>query len=101
MGFFRQEYWSGLPCLPLGIFPTQGLNPRLLHLLALAGGFFTTSATTHLVDRYLLSTYYDLGTFADAGISAGNEQRQVLTVRKFTLLVFPLWWQVKNKRTKG
>ena len=28
-----------------GIFPTQGLNPRLLHLPALAGGFFTTSAT--------------------------------------------------------
>ena len=75
VGFFRQEYWSGLPCPPLGIFPTQGLNPCVLHLLALAGGFFTTSATAHLVDRYLLSTYYDLGTSADAGVSAGNEQR--------------------------
>ena len=31
MGFSRQEYWSGLPCPPPGIFPTQGSNPRLLH----------------------------------------------------------------------
>ena len=33
MGFFRQEYWSGLPLLPLlqGIFPTQEWNPCLLH----------------------------------------------------------------------
>ena len=34
MGFPRQEYWRGLPFPPLqGIFPTQGLNPRLWHLL--------------------------------------------------------------------
>ena len=37
MGFSRQEYWSGLPCPPLGIFLTQGLNPHLLHWQA---GFF-------------------------------------------------------------
>ena len=30
--FCRQEYWSGLPCPPPGIFPAQGLNPHLLHL---------------------------------------------------------------------
>jgi len=30
-GIFRQEYWSGLPCPPPGIFLTQGLNPSLLH----------------------------------------------------------------------
>ena len=30
-GFLRQEYWSALPCLPPGIFPTQGLNPSLLY----------------------------------------------------------------------
>ena len=33
MGFSRQEYWSGLPLPPLGIFPTQGSNPCLLSLL--------------------------------------------------------------------
>ena len=30
-GFFRQECWIGFPCPPPGIFPTQGLNPGLLH----------------------------------------------------------------------
>ena len=33
MAFSRQEEWSGLPFPPLGIFPTQGLNPRLPWLL--------------------------------------------------------------------
>ena len=33
MGFSRKECWSGLPCPPPGIFPIQGLNPCLLHLL--------------------------------------------------------------------
>ena len=33
MGFSRQEYWSGLPCPPPEMFPTQELNPCLLHLL--------------------------------------------------------------------
>ena len=31
MGFPRQEYWSGLPFLLQRIFPTQGLDPGLLH----------------------------------------------------------------------
>ena len=31
MGFFRQEYWSGLPFPSLGIFPIQESNPGLLH----------------------------------------------------------------------
>ena len=31
MGFSRQEYWSGLPFLLQGIFPTQGSNQHLLH----------------------------------------------------------------------
>ena len=33
MEFSRQEYWSGLLFPPPGIFPTQGLNPHLLHFL--------------------------------------------------------------------
>ena len=38
---------TGVGCyfLPQGILPTQGLNSGLLCLPALAGGFFTTSAT--------------------------------------------------------
>ena len=33
MGFSRQEYWSGLPCLLQGVFLTQGSNLCLLCLL--------------------------------------------------------------------
>ena len=28
MGFSRQEYWSGLPCPPLGDLPNPGIEPR-------------------------------------------------------------------------
>ena len=45
MGLSRQECWSGLPCPPPGDLPDQGSNPHLLRSPALAGGFFTTSAT--------------------------------------------------------
>ena len=45
MGFSRQEYWSGLPCPPRGDLPDPGIKPVSLMSPALAGGFFTTSAT--------------------------------------------------------
>ena len=34
MGFSRQEYWSGLPCLPPGDLPDPGIKPRSLALQA-------------------------------------------------------------------
>ena len=45
VGFFRQEYWSGLPCLPPGDVPDPGIKPTSLMSPALAGRCFTTSAT--------------------------------------------------------
>ena len=45
MGFSRQEYWSGWPCPPPGHPPDLGIEPASLMSLALAGGYFTTSAT--------------------------------------------------------
>ena len=42
VGGDRQEYWSGLPWLPPGYLPDPGIEPASP---ALAGGFFTTSAT--------------------------------------------------------
>ena len=45
MGFSRQEYWGGLPCPPPGDLPNPEFEPMPLVSLALAGGFFTTSAT--------------------------------------------------------
>ena len=45
MGFSRQEYWSGLPCSPSEDFPSLGAEPQSLMSPALAGRFFTPSAT--------------------------------------------------------
>ena len=45
MGFSRQEYWSGLPCPPPGDLPDPGIKPESFTSPALAGGFFTISAT--------------------------------------------------------
>ena len=45
MGFARQEYWSGLLCPPSGDLPDPGIKSPCLTSPALAGRFFTTSAT--------------------------------------------------------
>ena len=45
MGFSRQEYWSGLPCPPLGTLSDPGIKLVPPASPALAGGFFTTRAT--------------------------------------------------------
>ena len=45
MGFFRQDYWSGLPFLPPGDFLDPGIKPGSLVSPALAG-------VTHLVSPY-------------------------------------------------
>ena len=50
MGFSRQEYWSGLPCPPLGNLPHPGIEPATLMSPALAGGFLTTSTTWEAVN---------------------------------------------------
>ena len=48
MGLSRQEYWSGLPCLLQGIFPTQGSN-----------------SYTSCTDRWVLCYWYRLGNPLD------------------------------------
>ena len=49
MGFYRQEYWSGLPCPPPGDLLAPGMEPSPLMSPGAwywqAGGFFTTSVT--------------------------------------------------------
>ena len=45
MGFSKQEYWSGLPCPPPGDLPNPGTELMSLMSPALAGWFFTTTAT--------------------------------------------------------
>ena len=55
MGFSRQEYWSGLPSPPPWNLSNPGIKPASLMSPALAGEFFTTSATW---EAHLLTTWY-------------------------------------------
>ena len=57
MGFSRQQYWSGLPCPPSWDLPNSGIEPTSLMSPALAGEFFTTSATweAHLLSYVTLN----------------------------------------------
>ena len=48
MGFFRQEYWRGLPYPPPGDFPNPGIGPSSPVSPELAGGFFTTMSWVNL-----------------------------------------------------
>ena len=45
MEFSRQDYWSGLPFPSPEDHPNPGIKPTSFASPALAGGFFTTSAT--------------------------------------------------------
>ena len=66
VGFSRQKYWSGLPCPPPGELPDLCLTWNLcLMSPALAGGFFTTSATWEA--HGLLSTAFFSGKNTGAG----------------------------------
>jgi len=49
MGFFRQEYWSGLPFPSPGHLPHPGIELVSLMSPALAGGFFTTDFNLLLI----------------------------------------------------
>ena len=53
MGFSKLEYWSGLPCPPLGDLPDPEIEPTSLMSPALAGGFFTTSPIREACVYYL------------------------------------------------
>ena len=56
MGFFRQEYWSGLPFPPPGDLPNPGIEPISA---VLADEFFTTA----LHGKPQLSKSIALGAF--------------------------------------
>ena len=61
MGFSRQEYWSGLPCPPPGIFSTQGLNPHLMHCRQILYLLSCRGSPWHIAVPY---TFLLIGCFA-------------------------------------
>ena len=54
MEFSRLEYWNRLPFPPAGDLPNPGIEPASLMSPALAGRFFTTSATWEAMYIYIL-----------------------------------------------
>ena len=60
VGFSRQEYWSGLPFPLPGDLPDPGIKPASLKSPALAGVFFTTSATWEAQDRPIVNINFIL-----------------------------------------
>ena len=69
MGFFRQEYWSELPCPPPGDLPDSGMELTSVTSSALAGGFFTSRATwkVSFVSHYVLFNSIN-GDFPDGAV---------------------------------
>ena len=57
MGFSRQEYCHGFSCPPPGYLPDPVTEQATLAFLALAGRFFTTSATWEAWDLIKLKTF--------------------------------------------
>ena len=68
MEFSKQEYWSGLAFPSLGDLPHPGIQPVFLASPALAGQFFTASATWETLCKtqdHLLATYIIFGKLLD------------------------------------
>ena len=76
MGFPRQEYCSGLPCLLKGIFWTQGSNLCLSSLLHWQSGFLPLAPLHHLQNHFFHYFKYiillPLGCTVSAGMSTYN-----------------------------
>ena len=67
MLFSRQEYQSGLPCPSPGDLPDPGIELKSLTSPALAGRFFTTSATWEVFRHEYL--------FSKDGVTPGLKSR--------------------------
>ena len=64
MKFSRQGYWNGQPFPTLGNLPNPRIKLVSLASPALAGRFFTTSATWE-APLYFLALFYNFYTFTD------------------------------------
>ena len=78
MGFSRQEYWSGLWCLPPEDLPYPGIEPTSLISPTLASGFLTTRATWKTQEYWRGWSFASPGNLPDPGIKPGPLALQVL-----------------------
>ena len=89
MGFFRQGYWSWLPCPLLGYLPDPGIESASLMPPALGVRFFTTSTTWEAQVAYFvwIRIWNDTGdllwpTYLTITIVCPSEYP--FTIKKFT-----------------
>ena len=96
MEFSRQEYRSGLPFPPPGIFPTQGSNPCSFCFLHWQVGFFTTRATWKALGSVL--TPHQTNTM---GVRTGKGQSIFYILKnteiKLSWLIY-LYWVILEKQ---
>ena len=58
MGFPRQEYWSGLPFLPLGNLPDPGMEPMFPVAPALQADSLFVVVAQGLLQIYLIVCFF-------------------------------------------
>ena len=69
LGFFRQEYWSGLPFPSWWDLPNPGIESALWGLLALqAGQFFTSGATCEALTRKYMLLFLTPFIYEETGL---------------------------------
>ena len=95
MGFFWQEYWSGLPFPSLVYLPNPGIKRTSLLSPTLAGGFFTTS-TTWEVRKPIMVQYYII----DRSITYGTQVTSS-DLQKIWLLKALLEWSRTHSYVRG
>ena len=92
MGFPQQEYWSGLPCPSPGDLPDPGIKPMSLTSPALAGRFFTTTATWEAsAVVFICSSHYccvSHSVLSDSATPCPVAHQTPLSM-EFTLLIYP------------
>ena len=85
-GFWRQEYWSGLPCPPPGDLPNPGIEPVSP---ALTGRPFTISATWeapwYTVDAQIPMNKGPNGRLDEVGVRGGICSRERKRLAQFVL----------------
>ena len=57
IGFSRQEYWSGLPCPPLGDLPDPEIEPLSLTSPELVDRFLTTNTIWEALNKISYSSF--------------------------------------------
>ena len=92
MGFFRQRYWSGLPCPPPRDLPNPGIKPVSLISPALAGCFFATSATW-VEDTYRICRESSLNALSLLGYQRVGDLGT-------TDIYFSEFWRLGSPRSK-